>query len=44
MPTAQCRPVPVSAMVGPGLIGGPPGRPVMLIAPPVARAAELKLL
>jgi len=31
-------PVPVSPIVGPGLIGRPPGSPVMLIAPPAACA------
>ena len=31
-------PVPVSPIVHPGLIGRPPGSPVMLIAPPVACA------
>ena len=38
MPIAQCRPVPVSPTVVPGLIGRPSGSPVMLMMPPVAWA------
>ena len=34
MLNASSMPVPVSPIVGPGLIGLPPGSPVMLIAPP----------
>ncbi len=39
---ASSMPVPVSPIVGPGLIGRPPGSPVMLIAPPQAWAIGSK--
>src|SRR5215510_12572975 len=35
---ASSMPVPVSPRVGPGLIGGPPGEPLMLMTPPTAWA------
>src|SRR5882762_9655406 len=38
MENASSMPVPVSPIVGPGLIGRPPLSPVMLIAPPAACA------
>ena len=37
-PNAACMPVPESPMVGPGLSGGEPGKPVTHMAPPVACA------
>ena len=43
-PIAACMPVPESPMVGPGLSGGEPGKPVSAIAPPVACAIMSKLL
>src|SRR5258707_13060058 len=42
MLSASNMPVPGSPMVGPGLIGLPPGSPVMLIAPPQAWAIGSK--
>ena len=42
MLNASSMPVPVSPIVGPGLIGLPPGSPVMLIAPPTAWAIGSK--
>ena len=42
MLNANSMPVPVSPIVGPGLIGLPPGSPVMLIAPPTACAIGSK--
>ena len=32
----MCSPVPVSPMVGPGLIGRPSGSPVIAMTPPTA--------
>ena len=43
-PKAACTPVPESPMVGPGLRGGEPGKPVSVMAPPVACAIMSKLL
>ena len=43
-PKAACTPVPESPMVGPGLSGGEPGKPVSVMAPPVAWAIMSKLL
>ena len=43
-PNAACTPVPESPMVGPGLSGGEPGKPVSAMAPPVAWAIMSKLL
>ena len=36
MPMARCMPVPVSPRVGPGRVGGLPGKPVAQKEPPVA--------
>ena len=41
---AACMPVPESPIVGPGLSGCEPGKPVSTMAPPVACAIMSKLL